>query len=192
MNQKVNFYFEKEEHWHAEVGVLRNILLDCNLNETLKWGQPCYVLDNSNIVLIHTFKTYCALLFFKGALMKDPQKILIQQSENVQAARQMRFTSKKEIVSLKATIKAYVFEAIEIEKAGLKVPLKTTAAYTIPEEFKLQLEASKKLKAAFEKLTPGRQRGYLLYFASAKQVKTREARIQKYIPMILQGKGLED
>jgi uncharacterized protein YdeI (YjbR/CyaY-like superfamily) len=192
MNQKVNFYFEKESRWHAEVAALRDMILDCNLTETLKWGQPCYVLGSSNIVLIHTFKTYCALLFFKGALMKDPQQLLIQQSENVQAARQLRFTSKKEIVSLKSTIKAYVFEAIEIEKAGLKVALKPTAAYNIPDEFKLQLEASKKLKTAFEKLTPGRQRGYLLYFSSAKQVKTREARIQKYIPVILQGKGLED
>jgi uncharacterized protein YdeI (YjbR/CyaY-like superfamily) len=192
MNPKVDFYFNKNEQWQSELLHLRTILLGCNLVEELKWGVPCYTFQNNNIALIHVFKEYCAVLFFKGVLLKDTEKILIQQTENVQAARQIRFNSKKQINDLEATIKAYIFEAIEVEKAGLKVPLKKTKEYTIPEEFENILSNNKVLKNAFEGLTPGRQRGYLLYFSAAKQAKTRIARIEKYTPQILIGKGLED
>lgn len=193
MNPKVDFFFEKDDSkWQKEYRQLRNIILDCGLTEELKWGQPCYMYNDANVVLIHGFKEYCALLFFKGALLNDPDGILVIQSENVQSARQIRFTSAKQITEQKNSIKAYVYEAIEIEKAGLKVKLKKTAEFAMPDEFKNALAKNKDLKTAFEKLTPGRQRGYLLFFGSAKQAKTREARIEKYTPAILEGKGLDD
>lgn len=192
MNAKVDFYFNKETKWQEEVRQLRKIILDCGLTEELKWGNPCYTFEQSNIVLIHAFKEYCALLFFKGALLKDTKGILIQQTENVQAARQVRFTNVQEIIKLQRTIKAYIYEAIEVEKAGLKVNLKKTTEYAIPEEFKKTLDKNSALKTAFKALTPGRQRGYILYFAAPKQSKTREQRIEKYMPQILNGKGLND
>ena len=192
MNSKVDWYFTKAEKWKAEIKKLRTIMLDCDLVEELKWGCPCYQFENSNIVLIHTFKDYCALLFFKGALLKDRKGILVQQTENVQAARQIRFTNLQEIVKLEKTLKAYVYEAVKDEEAGLKVEFKKTEEFKMPEEFQKKLEKNKSLKTAFYALTPGRQRGYLLYFASAKQNKTREARIEKYTKQILKGKGLED
>ena len=190
MNPKVDFYFAKSK-WHEELRQLRMIVLDCGLTEELKWGVPCYTFEKKNIVLMHVFKEYCALLFFKGALLKDTDHILIQQTENVQAARQIRFTNVREIIKLEPKIKAYIFEAIEVEKAGLKVPLKKTAEYKIPEEFQKKLEDND-LKTAFYALTPGRQRAYLFYFSQAKQSKTREARIEKYMQQILAGKGLDD
>jgi uncharacterized protein YdeI (YjbR/CyaY-like superfamily) len=198
MNPKVDFYFDKAKTWKKEIEQLRTIALDCELTETLKWGCPCYTFpiegnkQESNIVLIHVFKEYCGLLFFKGALVKDPKGILIQQTENVQAARQMRFTNLRQIVKLKPAIKACIKDAIAIEKAGLKVELKKTSEFAMPEEFKQLLSEDAALKKAFKALTPGRQRAYLLYFSSAKQSKTREARIEKYIPQILEGKGLND
>lgn len=192
MNPKVDWYFSKNEKWQSEIRKLREILLDCDLIEELKWGCPCYTFEKTNIVLIHTFKDYCALLFFKGALLKDPKKILVQQTENVQSARQVRFTSLKEIVKLEKTIKAYVYEAVKTEVSGLKVEFKKTTEFKMPEEFRARLNKTPKLKKAFETLTPGRQRGYLLYFSSAKQAKTRESRIEKYIPQILDGKGIDD
>jgi len=192
MNPKVDWYFNKAGQWQEEIKKLREIVLDCNLVEELKWGCPCYQFEKKNIVLIHVFKEYCALLFFKGTLLKDPKGILIQQTENVQAARQMRFTGLQQITKLEKTIKAYTYEAVQVEEAGLKVPLKKTKEFKMPEEFKQKLDKSAALKKAFESLTPGRQRGYLLYFASAKQSKTREARIEKNLPQILKGKGLED
>ncbi|MFT4092461.1 MAG: YdeI/OmpD-associated family protein [Niabella sp.] len=192
MNPKVDFYFEKEKKWQAEIMLLRKIVLDCGLNEELKWGCPCYTLGKSNIVLVHTFKAYCALLFFKGALLKDTDNLLIQQTKNVQAARQIRFTGVREIKQLASTLKAYIYQAIEIEKAGLIVPLKKTADFEIPLEFQKKLDQKAALKKAFEALTPGRQRAYLFYFSQAKQAKTRESRIEKYIPQILEGKGLND
>jgi uncharacterized protein YdeI (YjbR/CyaY-like superfamily) len=192
MNPKVDWFFDKATKWQKEYEKLRAIVLDCDLKEELKWGQPCYVYEKSNIVLIHGFKDYCALLFFKGALLKDKKKILIQQTENVQAARQIRFTGVSEITKLNAVIKAYIYEAVAVEEAGLKVELKKTKEFTMPGEFKSKLDKSKELKNAFYALTPGRQRGYLLYFSSAKQAKTRESRIEKYIPSILDGKGLDD
>ena len=192
MNPAVDFYFTKEKRWQEEVGKLRTIVLDCGLSEELKWGNPCYTFGKSNIVLIHVFKEYCALLFFKGALLSDPDGILIQQTKNVQAARQIRFTNAREITKLKNSIKAYIYEAIEVEKAGLKVTLKKTSEFTIPEEFKKKLKEMPALKAAFEALTPGRQRAYKLHFSTPKQSKTREARVEKYIPQILDGKGLND
>jgi len=192
INPDVDFYFDKAEKWQDAITRLRKLVLDCGLNEELKWGCPCYTFEGSNIVLIHTFKEYCALLFFKGALLRDEQQLLIQQSKNVQAARQFRFTDAKEVSSHKTAIKAHVYEAIEIERAGLKVPLKKTTAYEVPEEFQQKLDKKASLKKAFEALTPGRQRAYLLHFAAPKQSKTREARIEKAIPQILQGKGLND
>ncbi len=192
MNPKVDWYFDKNEQWEDEIRKLREIILSCDLVEVLKWGCPCYTFDNKNIVLIHVFKEYCALLFFKGALMKDPKKILVQQTENVQAARQVRFTNLKEIIKLEKTIKAYVYEAVKVEESGKKVELKKTSEFNMPEEFEKELKKNAKLKKAFYELTPGRQRGYLLYFSSAKQAKTREQRIEKYSPQILAGKGLED
>ena len=191
-NPKVDFFFNKASKWQEEYEKLRTIALDCGLPEELKWGCPCYVLNNQNIVLIHGFKEYCALLFFKGALLKDTSGILIQQTKDVQSARQMRFTNLVEIVDLESTIKAYIHEAIEVEKAGLKVELKTTADYEVPEEFQYKLDHIPALKTAFEALTPGRQRGYLYYFSQPKQSKTREARVEKYIPKILGGKGVDD
>lgn len=192
MNPEVDFYFDKATHWQDEYEKLRNLILDCGLTEELKWGTPCYTHNNANIVLIHGFKAYCALLFFKGALLSDPDNILIQQTKNVQSARQIRFTGVREIVEMAATVKAYVYEAIEVEKAGLKVKLKKTSDYKMPEEFQVKLKKMPKLKTAFEALTPGRQRAYIFYFSSAKQAKTREARIEKYVPKMLKGKGLED
>jgi uncharacterized protein YdeI (YjbR/CyaY-like superfamily) len=191
-NPKVDWYFAKNEKWEKEIKKLRTIILGCELTEELKWGCPCYTYQNTNVVLIHVFKDYCALLLFKGALLKDDHKILVQQTENVQAARQIRFTNVKEIVKQEKILKAYIYEAIEAERAGLKVKLKKTNEFNMPEEFKKKLEKNKNLKKAFEALTPGRQRGYLLYFGSAKQAKTREERVEKYIPEILKGKGLED
>ena len=192
MNDKVDFYFTKANNWQEEIKQLRSIVLDCHLTEELKWGCPCYMFGKSNIVLIHVFKEYCALLFFKGALLKDPKGILIQQTANVQVPRQVRFTSLQQIKKLAPTLKAYIFEAVEVEEAGLKLPLKKTAEYTMPEEFKTQLDKKPKLKTAFYALTPGRQRGYLLHFSQAKQSKTRESRIEKCILQILDGKGLDD
>jgi uncharacterized protein YdeI (YjbR/CyaY-like superfamily) len=191
-NPKVDFFFNKGKQWKEEFLELRSIILDCGLTEELKWGNPCYTKEDTNIVLIHGFKEYCAILFFKGALLKDSKKILIQQTENVQAARQIRFTNLQEIVKLEKTLKAYIKEAIEVEKAGLKVAFKKTTEYKVPEEFQIQLDKNSKLKKAFEALTPGRQRAYLFYFSQAKQSKTREARIEKCIPQILQGIGLNE
>ncbi len=192
INPKVNFYFIKAKKWQVEMEQLRIIALSCGLNEELKWGCPCYTLQKNNIVLIHAFKDYCAFLFFKGALLKDSKNILIQQTENVQAARQVRFTDLKEIIKQTAILKTYIYEAIEVEKSGLKVELKKTKEYSIPEEFKNKLDKDPTLKTAFYALTPGRQRGYLLYFSAAKQTKTREARVEKYSLQILKGKGLDD
>ena len=192
INPKVDFFFNKATRWQKEFSRLRKVVLDCDLIEELKWGQPCYTYQDSNIVLIHGFKEYCALLFFKGALLKDPKRILVQQTENVQAARQIRFTNVKEIARLEKTLKAYIYKAVEAEEVGLKVDFKRTKEFVIPEEFQKRLDKTRALKAAFEALTPGRQRGYLLYFSSAKQSKTREARIEKYLPQILDGKGLDD
>jgi uncharacterized protein YdeI (YjbR/CyaY-like superfamily) len=192
MNPKVDFFFTKEKKWQKEFDLLRTILLGCKLNEELKWGQACYTFDERNIVLLHGFKEYCALLFFKGALLKDPKGILIQQTENVQAARQVRFTNVHEIAKLKTTLKAYIKEAIQVEKAGLQVKLKTTSEFKVPVEFQKKLDKIPALKKAFYALTPGRQRGYLFYFSQPKQSKTREARIEKYLDQIEQGKGLND
>lgn len=192
MNQKVDWFFEKETKWQKEYQELRTIVLGCGLSEELKWGVPCYTYQKSNIVLIHGFKEYCALLFHKGVLLKDPNGLLIQQTKNVQSARQIRFTNMQEIFELKSVIKAYIFEAIEVEKAGLEVKMKKTSEFKMPEEFKSALDDNFDLKSAFESLTPGRQRGYLLYFSQPKQSKTRESRIEKYTPKILNGEGLND
>ena len=191
-NPKVDWYFTKAEKWQKEIEQLRSIALSCGLTEELKWGCPCYTLEESNIVLIHVFKDYCAFLFFKGALLKDDSSILVQQTKNVQAARQVRFTNAREIKELAPILKAYIREAIKVEKAGLKVEYKKTKEYTVPEEFQIKLDKMPGLKKAFTALTPGRQRGYILFFSSAKQAKTREARVAKYTPQILRGKGLDD
>jgi uncharacterized protein YdeI (YjbR/CyaY-like superfamily) len=191
-NDRVNWYFEKAGKWQKELKKLRTIVLDCNLVEVLKWGCPCYQFEKKNIVLIHVFKEYCALLFFKGALLNNKKGILIQQTENVQAARQIRFTSLSEIVKLEKTVKACIYEAVNVEEAGLKVKLKKTEAFAIPEEFQKELKKNRALKTAFSALTPGRQRAYLLHLSSAKQSKTREARIEKYRQKILDGKGLDE
>ncbi|MFI0430820.1 YdeI family protein [Mariniflexile sp. HMF6888] len=190
--EKVEKYIEKIERWKEETKLLRKICLDCGLDEDYKWMHPCYTFQGNNIVLIHGFKEYCALLFHKGALLQDTNNILIQQTENVQSARQIRFTKVQEIINLKSVIKAYLFEAIEVEKAGLKVKMKKTSEFTMPDEFKKTLEDNPDLKSAFKALTPGRQRGYLLYFSQAKQSKTRESRIEKSIPKIFEGKGSND
>lgn len=192
MNPKVDFYFNEANKWHKELEQLRAIILDCGLTEELKWGTPCYTYQQSNIVLIHVFKEYCALLFFKGALLNDTEGILIQQSENVQSARQVRFTNVGEIMKIKATLKAYTFEAIEVEKAGLKVIFKKTRDFAVCDEFQQKLDDIPALKTAFEALTQGRQRAYLLHFSTPKQSKTRESRVEKYIPQILSGKGIND
>ncbi|MCK6649147.1 MAG: YdeI/OmpD-associated family protein [Bacteroidia bacterium] len=189
---KVDVFLQKTKKWKEEMTLLRAIVLECKLEEDFKWMHPCYTHDGANIVLIHAFKEYCALLFFKGVLLKDKKKVLIQQTENVQDRRQMRFTNLAEINKHKATIKDYIKEAIDIEKAGLKVEFKKTEEFHMPEEFEKKLSKNKTLKTAFEALTPGRQRGYLLFFAGAKQSQTREARIEKCIPDILKGKGLND
>jgi uncharacterized protein YdeI (YjbR/CyaY-like superfamily) len=191
-NPKVDFYFNKSKKWRAELERLRTIILDCGLTEELKWGCPCYTFEKRNIVLIHGFKEYCALLFFKGALLNDANGILIQQTENVQAARQIRFTKVREIVKLKPILKAYINEAIEVEKAGLKVHFKKATEFKLPEEFQNKLNEIPGLKTAFHALTPGRQRAYILYFSAPKQSRTREARVEKCLPQILIGKGLND
>jgi uncharacterized protein YdeI (YjbR/CyaY-like superfamily) len=192
MNPKVDFYFSKAKKWQEEIEQLRAIVLDCGLTEELKWGCPCYTFEKRNIVLIHVFKEYCALLFFKGALLHDANNILIQQTENVQAARQIRFTSVQQIVKLQPIIKAYIYEAIEVEKAGLKLNLKKSTDLMFPEEFQNKLDKMPALKKAFDALTPGRQRAYNLYFSAPKQSKTRESRVEKYMQQILDGKGLND
>ena len=191
-NPKVDFFFNKAEKWQQEYAKLRMIVLDCGLSEEVKWGVPCYTFEKNNIVLIHGFKEYCALLFHKGVLLKDANGILIQQTENVQSARQIRFSNLQEIIEMEAILKAYIYEAIEVEKAGLKVDFKKTSEFNTPEEFINKLEEVPGLQDAFEALTPGRQRAYLLYFAQPKQSKTRVARIEKYTQQILDGKGLDD
>jgi uncharacterized protein YdeI (YjbR/CyaY-like superfamily) len=192
MNPKVDGYLRKAKKWQEEMEKLRKIILDCGLTEELKWGHPCYTFQKSNIVLIHGFKEYCALLLFKGALLKDANGILIQQTENVQAGRQIRFTNVREIVEMEAILKAYIHEAIEVEKAGLKVNFKKTTEFQIPEEFQKKLDEIPALKTAFNALTPGRQRGYILYFSAPKQSKTRKSRVEKCMQQILNGKGLND
>jgi uncharacterized protein YdeI (YjbR/CyaY-like superfamily) len=192
MNPKVDVFLSKAKKWQKEFEKLRTIVLDCGLNEELKWGQPCYTFQKKNIVLIHGFKEYCALLFFKGALLHDANGILIQQTENVQAARQIRFTNVREIVEMEPILKAYIYEAIEVEKAGLKVNFKKTTEFKIPEEFQKKLDKIPALKTAFDALTPGRQRGYIFHFSQPKQSKTRESRVEKCMQQILNGKGLND
>jgi uncharacterized protein YdeI (YjbR/CyaY-like superfamily) len=192
MNPKVDGYLKRIKQWQQEMEMLRKIALDSKLTEDMKWGHPCYTLDQKNVVLMHGFKEYCALLFFKGALLKDTKGILVQQTENVQAGRQIRFTNTQDIVKLKPILKAYIAEAIKVEEAGLKVVFKEPAKSIIPVEFQTQLDKNSALKAAFSALTPGRQRGYILYFSGAKQSKTREARVEKYMKQILAGKGLDD
>ena len=192
MNPKVDEFLHKSKNWQEEFDKLRMIILDCHLNEEVKWGVPCYTFQNKNIVLMHGFKEYCAILFIKGALIKDANGILIQQTENVQSARQIRFTSVREIVEMESIIKDYIYEAIEIEKAGLEVDFKKTIEFIIPEEFQKKLDENPALKTAFEALTPGRQRAYIFHFSEPKQSKTREARVEKCTLQILNGKGLND
>src|SRR6267143_2035677 len=192
MNPKVDFYFSKAKKWQEEIKKMRMIVLDCGLTEELKWGVPCYTFQKSNIVLIHVFKEYCALLFFKGALLKDAKGILVQQTKNVQAARQIRFTNVREMVEMESILKAYIYEAIEVEKAGLKVNFREKTELRFPEEFQKKLDDIPALKAAFDALTPGRQRAYNLYFSAPKQSKTRESRIEKCMRQIRIGKGLND
>ncbi|MEI6754853.1 MAG: YdeI family protein [Paludibacter sp.] len=192
MNPKVDKFLSRSEKWQEEMEKLRAIVLDCQLYEDLKWGVPCYTFQNTNVVLIHAFKEYCAFLFFKGSLLNDSHGILVQQTENVQAGRQIRFSNVHEIVEKQDILKAYIYDAIELEKAGLKVEFKKTTEYNIPEEFKQKLDDFPALKTAFEALTPGRQRAYLFYFSQPKQSKTRESRIEILIPKILNGKGLND
>lgn len=192
MNPKVDWFFEKDTKWKKEYEMLRAIVLDCGLTEELKWGVPCYTFRKNNIVLIHGFKEYCALLFHKGALLKDTNNILIQQTKNVQSARQIRFANLQETIDLKQVIKTYIFEAIEVEKAGLEVKMKKTSEFEMPAEFKKALDNNSDLRTAFYTLTPGRQRGYLLHFSQAKQSKTRESRIEKCTEKILNGIGLND
>ena len=191
MNSSVDFYFDKAQTWRAAIEKLRMVVLDCGLGEELKWGCPCYTFQNKNIVLIHVFKEYCALLFFKGALLSDPHGMLIRQTTNTQATRQIRFTNASDINNIEKTLKAYVYEAIEVEKAGLKVELKKTADFTVAEEFKNKLDKSPALKKAFYQLTPGKQRAYLLYFSAPKQSKTRQSRVEKCTQQILRGEALK-
>ncbi|TFE22692.1 YdeI/OmpD-associated family protein [Cohnella luojiensis] len=191
-NPKIDPFFSKAKKWKEEFELLRNIVLDCELTEEFKWMHPCYTFQDKNIVLIHGFKEYCALLFHKGALLKDPHGILIQQTENVQAARQIRFTNVQEIDEMQLILKTYIDEAIEVEKAGLQVNYKTNTEYLIPEELQNKFVEIPDLKTAFEALTPGRQRAYILHFSAPKQSKTRESRVEKYLPHILVGKGLDD
>ena len=192
MNPKVDEYLSKTQKWQKEFEKLRMIILDCELTEELKWGVPCYTFQKGNIVLIHGFKEYCAILFIKGSLLHDAKGILIQQTTNVQAARQIRFTNVQEIVAMETTLKAYIYEAIEVEKAGLEVDFKKNTEFIIPEEFQNKFNEIPALKTAFEALTPGRQRAYILYFSEPKQSKTRESRVEKYTQKILDGKGLYD
>jgi uncharacterized protein YdeI (YjbR/CyaY-like superfamily) len=192
MNPKVDFYFTKNTRWLAELEHLRQYVLESGLTEELKWGVPCYTFDHRNIVLLHVFKDYCALLFFKGALLGEAHGILVQQTANTQATRQIRFTSVKEIVALEGVIKAYLREAVEVEQSGAKVPFKKADEFTLPSEFESKLAESPALKSAFAALTPGRQRAYLLYFSAPKQATTRSSRVAKYEPQILKGRGLHD
>jgi uncharacterized protein YdeI (YjbR/CyaY-like superfamily) len=192
MNHKVDWFFSKAKQWREEFEKLRTIVLDCELTEELKWGVPCYTFQKKNIVLMHGFKEYCALLFFKGALLHDAQGILVSQTEHTQATRQVRFANVREIAKLEPVLKAYIHGAVEVEKAGWKVTYKKTLEFTIPEEFQASLEGLPALRTAFAALTPGRQRGYLLYFSAPKQSKTRAARVEKCIEQILDGKGLDD
>ena len=192
MNPKVNIYLSKAKKWREEIEKLRKIFLDCKLTEDLKWGKPCYTFQKKNIVLIMGLKEHCALLFFKGALLKDANGILIKPGENTEAGRQLRFTSVREIVEMEPILKTYIYEAIEVEKAGLKVNVKKSTELSIPEEFQNKLDEISALKAAFEALTPGRQRGYMFYFSAPKQSKTRESRVENCMRQILDGKGLND
>ncbi|TDQ33055.1 YdeI/OmpD-associated family protein [Zeaxanthinibacter enoshimensis] len=192
MNPKVNFFFDKDSPWQEEYRELRKLALDCGLEEELKWGKPCYTYNDKNIVLIHGFKEYCALLFHKGVLLENKHDLLVQQTENVQSARQLRFSDVNDIKGQRAVIRSYLFEAIEVEKAGLQVAYKETKQYDMPDEFRKKLDKDIELKKAFEALTPGRQRGYLLYFSEAKQSKTRESRINKCRSRIMQGLGRND
>jgi uncharacterized protein YdeI (YjbR/CyaY-like superfamily) len=192
MNPKVDFYFKKAKSWRAEFAAMRRIALDCELSEELKWGHPCYTLAGRNVVVIHGFKDYCAYLFFKGALLKDPKQLLIQQTGNVQSSRQIRFRNLAEIESREGSLKEYIREAIAVERSGAKVKMKPTAAYAVPQELQARLDKSAKLKQAFSALTPGRQRGYLLHIGRAKLSATRAARVQRCVPKILAGKGLDD
>lgn len=192
MNPKVDAFLDGSEKWQKEMKILRKIVLDCNLTEELKWGVPCYTVNKNNVVLIHAFKEYCALLFIKGSLLSDSHSILIQQTENVQAGRQVRFTHIDQITEQEAILKAYIFEAVEIEKAGMKVVFKKTSDYQLPEELTTKFNEIPQFKTAFEALTPGRQRAYIFYFSQARQAKTRETRIENCIPKILMGKGLND
>jgi uncharacterized protein YdeI (YjbR/CyaY-like superfamily) len=192
MNPKVDAFLRRQTEWRDEFEKLREIILDCGLTEDLKWGQPCYALDGKNVVLMHGFKEYCAILFHKGSLLKDPKGILIQQTKNVQAARQIRFKSVQEVTRLQKTVKAYIREAIEVERSGLRVPFKKTEDFEMPAELKSKLAGNARLRAAFSALTPGRQRGYIYYFSQAKQSKTRESRIEKCVPKILDGQGFDD
>lgn len=192
MNQAIDAYIEELTEWREEMIYLRKMVLDCNLQEEQKWGQPCYCLGNKNIVLIHGFKDYCALLFMKGSLLSDSHKLLIQQTENVQAGRQIRFTNLQQIIELEPILKAYIFEAIEVEKAGIKVPMKKHEDFVVPEELTSKFDELPSLKEAFYALTPGRQRAYILHFSGSKNSVTRIARIDKYIPRIMNGKGITD
>jgi uncharacterized protein YdeI (YjbR/CyaY-like superfamily) len=191
-NPKVDAYLERARQWQEEMTKLRAIVLDCGVTEELKWGCPCYTVNDNNVVLIHAFKEYCALLFMKGTLLKDEEGILVQQTKNVQSGRQIRFTSLQQITKMKAVIKAYVQEAIAVEQAGLKVEFKDTGEFDFPDEFQTKIDEMPELRAAFEALTPGRQRGYLLHFSGAKQSKTRADRIEKCVQHIMNGKGLND
>ncbi|HXJ86714.1 MAG TPA: YdeI/OmpD-associated family protein [Candidatus Binatia bacterium] len=190
-NPNVDAVLRQTKRWHEEFEALRSIILDCQLTEELKWYQPCYILQGKNVVLIHGFKEFCALMFFKGVLLKDPQHLLVTPGQH-QAARQIRFTNVREIAKMKPILKAYIREAIAVERAGLKVKLKTTSDFKIPEEFQNKLDEIPALKTAFRALTPGRQRGYIFHFSQPKQSKTREARVEKCMPRILIGKGLND
>jgi uncharacterized protein YdeI (YjbR/CyaY-like superfamily) len=192
LNPKVDAFLTRAKQWRDEFTQLRRIVLDCQLTEEFKWGNPCYALENKNVVLMHGFKEYCALLFFKGALLKDAHGVLVQQTENVQATRQIRFTNTEQVLKLEPILKAHVLEAIEVEKTGLKVELKKTTEFAMPAEFQTQLDDLPNLKTAFYALTAGRQRAYLLHFSAPKQAKTREARVEKCMPQILMGKGLDD
>jgi uncharacterized protein YdeI (YjbR/CyaY-like superfamily) len=192
MNREVDAFLKRQGKWRAELEALRAILVESGLTEELKWGKPCYALDGKNVALIHEFKEYCAILFHKGALLPDPKGVLVQQTKNVQAARQIRFTSVQEVTKLAKTVKAYLREAIEIERAGHKVPFKKTEDFELPEELAVALAANAKLKAAFAALTPGRQRAYIFHFAQPKKAATRAARVEKHVPRILQGLGLDD
>jgi uncharacterized protein YdeI (YjbR/CyaY-like superfamily) len=193
MNPQVDAYLKRQKTWKAELTKLRHIILDCGVTEELKWGHPCYTDEGGkNIALIHSFKEYCAILFHKGALLKDPKHVLIQQTPHVQSARQIRFRSVEDIVKLEKTVKAYVREALDVERAGLKIAKKKTSDFPVPEELQTRLDRDRAFKTAFNALTPGRQRGYLFYFSQAKQSKTREERIDKSIPRIRKGLGLDD